>query len=219
MHSVQKTYLVAALLTLFMPMLAACDVTAPSQVTTGKIRLSTQTKNIVLPAQTVDKAQVENIAADYMRNGNGKMSVLVSYLDGNAVNETKARQRGNAYKSALQSKGLSTVEVNTVSVTTQPDANQAIISYHALTASAPKNCDRITGYQGGDTLENMKKYPIGCETKSILSQMIADPSDLMGKTGTAKGDARRASATVEPYKAGTPNQPLDGMQASTIGAN
>jgi pilus biogenesis lipoprotein CpaD len=219
MHSIQKTCLIAVLLALSLPLLAACDVTAPSQVTTGKIRLSTQTKNIVLPAQAVDKAQVENIAADYARTGKGKVTVLVSYLDGNPVNEIKARQRGNAYKNALQRSGLSTVEVNTVSVATPPDAGQAIISYHALTASAPKNCDRITGYQGGDTLDNMKKYPIGCETKSILSQMIADPSDLMGKAGTEKDDSRRAGATVETYKTGTPNQPLKGMQASTIGAN
>jgi type IV pilus biogenesis protein CpaD/CtpE len=219
MHSVKKTCLIAVLLTLSLPLLAACDVTAPSQVTTGKIRLSTQTKTIVLPAQTVDKEQVETITADYARTGKGKISVLVSYLDGNPVNEIKARQRGNAYKSAFQRRGIPKVEVNTVSVATPTDANQAIISYHALTASAPKNCDRLTGYQGGDTLDNMRTYPIGCETKSILSQMIADPSDLMGKAGTAKDDARRAGAVVEPYKAGTPNQPLKGMQASTIGTN
>lgn len=197
--------------------LSACDTTSPSQVNTGKIRVKDQMVVEMLDAVRVDSGRVKVIAGDFVRNGSGEMALTVSWLAGDRVRESIAAKQGKVLKEMFRQNGVSSVSVVTVPVTDKKYTNKVVVNYKALTALPPKDCGRIPGYLGSDSVETADQYRYGCETQAILSKMIADPSDLMGKGGAQNNDSRRAGATVEAYKAGTRNPKMEGMQASTVG--
>jgi type IV pilus biogenesis protein CpaD/CtpE len=91
------------------------------------------------------------------------------------------------------------------------------VSYQALVAQQADECGRIPGYQGTESMDNFDSYQYGCETQATLSQMINDPADLLGRQNPPDANSRRNGANIEPYMLGTPNPPLKGMSASTIG--
>jgi type IV pilus biogenesis protein CpaD/CtpE len=199
--------------------LSACDVTTPSQVTTQKIRIKDHIVTQTLDAGRIDPARLNVIADDFTRKAsNGKMTLTVSYLSGDVRREGVARSQGNAYKKAFEQRGVSGVSVATVPIADKQYAGKVVVMYKAQSALAPKDCKNITGYQGADDMDAADQYQFGCNTKTAVSRMIADPSDLMGKGGTQNDDSRRSGAVVETYKSGKPNQPMKGFQASQVGA-
>ncbi|MFH1158896.1 MAG: CpaD family pilus assembly lipoprotein [Pseudomonadota bacterium] len=197
--------------------LSACDASLPSQVQTGKVRLREQIVTEVLDSSRVDPARVNVLADHVKRNGRGAVTLTVSWLSGDARRAHVAERQGDAYKKAFEKRGVSGVHVATVPVADERYVNKVVVAYQALVALPSGDCGRITGYQGADNLEAIDQYKFGCETQMAVSRMIVDPSDLMGKAGAQDNDSRRAGASVEAYKAGTPNTPMQGFQASSIG--
>ncbi|MBI1216356.1 MAG: hypothetical protein GC185_11150 [Alphaproteobacteria bacterium] len=199
--------------------LSACDMTTPSQVKTGEIRVMDSMKTVRVDAQAVDEQQVAVIADDYRATGKSRVMLLLPYLEGNPVNRVAARHRGEMYKKALMKRGVGEVEVSYLAVKDPQKAQTGVLSYMAETAEGPKDCTPLVGYNGGDTRTAMEKYGIGCEMKTAISRMVVQPSDLMGKGGTPQDESRREGAVVEKYKAGTQNTPLQGtLSASTVGS-
>lgn len=198
-------------------LLAACDVTTPSQVRTGQIRVTERVKTTSLEARHVDTAVVRAAAEDWRQNGKGNVMLVAAYLSGNPMNEMAVKKVGAAYKQAFAENGVGAVQVDYVPVTDPAQTEYVILSYTATMALPPTECRRMTGYKGADSLQDVEGYKFGCETKSALSRMIANPDDLLGREGAAEDDARRQGGVVEKYKTGEPNDKLDGINASSVG--
>ncbi|MCE9508442.1 MAG: CpaD family pilus assembly protein [Alphaproteobacteria bacterium] len=198
--------------------LSACDVTTPSQMMTQKIRIKDHIVTQTLDAGRIDPARLNVIADDFTQKAsNRKMALTVSYLAGDAKREGVARKQGNAYKKAFEQRGVAGISVATVPLADKQYAGKVVVTYKVQAALAPKDCKNIPGYQGADDLDAADQYQFGCNMKTAVSRMIADPSDLLGKGGTQDNDSRRSGAVVETYKSGKPNQPMKGFQASQVG--
>lgn len=209
----------AAIVLLSTLMLGACDVSTPSQLSVRQVQLKEEVKTTTFDARSLDSDAINGIASDYSRNGRGKVSLTLSYDASGAGAQMRAKKQATHWLNAFRQNGVNDMEVDYVAMTDSAYAGQAIVSYTALVASPPKDCGRIPGYQGAETLAGAEGYGIGCETAAMLSKMVADPSDLMGKAGTPDDDSRRQGAVVENYKLGKQNQKLQGMNASAIGSS
>lgn len=197
--------------------LAACDMTVPSQLETGHIRLSEQTRSLVLDAGKPDEAAARQAAKAFAQNGRGGQQLLVPYLGGDPLQETSARKSGAAWQALLAKNGMPDVQVDYVAVEDAALLKRAVLSYNVLSAQAPDGCvQRLTGYQGGDTLEDMHSYRIGCETRTALSKMIVNPEDLRGRDGTAPADSRRQGIVAERHMSGEKSEALDTSSTSSV---
>jgi type IV pilus biogenesis protein CpaD/CtpE len=196
---------------------SACDVTTPSTLETGSIRVQEDMKTAQLDARRVDKAKIAILADDYRINGRGGARLVMPYLSGHPLEEVSARTRGRAYQDALSGKGIAPVTVDYIAVDDPKLADAAVLSYKAQVALPPEGCRSLTGHDGGDTMEGLRHYRMGCETQTAISKMIVQPSDLQGRGGLGDTPARREGAVVEDYTAGKKNAPLQGMSASSVG--
>jgi pilus biogenesis lipoprotein CpaD len=197
--------------------LSACDTSSPSQLQTGKMRVTNRMVAETLDARRVDPARIAVIADDYMRRGKGDMTVTVSYLAGDDYMAVAADKQGRSYRDAFARRGVSGVSVVTAPTSDRRFTGQVVVTYRALTALQAKDCTRLPGYQGAETVPEMDHYKIGCEMQAAMSKMVADPSDLLGKAGTQDGDSRRNGTIIEKHNAGTPNERMQGFQASQVG--
>ena len=197
--------------------LTACNPVTPSQMSVEKIRIKEDVVVEMLDAGRVDAQRVNAIADQFVKTGKGKITLTVSYVPGRQTEEA-ANRYGNAYRQAFKKRGVADVAVVTVPVADAQYAEKIVTTYKAVVAVPPEGCRRIPGYQGTESLnDGAEQYQFGCEIKANISKMIADPSDLLGRAGSQDGDSRRSGAVVESFKAGTPNQKMQGMQASGVG--
>ena len=195
-------------------MASACDLTTPSQMNTSKLKIKEHVVTETLSADHVDLARVAATAQNVLRNGDKDVTLTIPYLPGGVA---KAGDIGAAYKSAFAAQGVTHFSVALVVMTDRQDAEKAVVSYQSQVAMQSGDCVRIPGYQGTEDMDNYGDYQYGCETQAQLGKMVHDPSDLLGKENPPEADSRRNGAIIDPYQAGTPNQPLKGMSASSIG--
>ena len=195
-------------------MASACDISTPSELNTSKLKVKDQMITETLSAEHVDQSRVVAIARKALRNGNGEVTLTIPYVQGGAV---RAEDIGAEYKNAFAAQGVTHVTVAPVAMTDSRDTDKIVASYQSVVAEQADECSRIPGYQGPGNMENYNGYQYGCETQASLAKMIADPTDLLGKQNPSEADSRRNGAIIEPYTLGTPNQPLKGMSASSIG--
>lgn len=197
-------------------MASACtpDITTPSDVNISGLKVKDKTVTELYSTDQVDLKHVAATARNVLRNGNKDVTLNIPYLPGG---ETRARDLGAAYKDAFAAQGVTHVSVALVAMTDSEDAGTAVVSYQALVAQQADGCGRMPGYQGTETMDGFDSYQYGCETQAAFSQMIDDPSDLLGNQNPPEANSRRDGAIIEPYMAGTPNAPLKGMSASSIG--
>lgn len=198
-----------------MTLLAGCNISTPSRVKTGEIRLRDDIKTVQL--NLAAPGPLDRIAEDYRRNGDGGMRLVVAYPEKSPMREQEIRRDARALQHALSKAADADVAADYVPVPVGAASGHAVLSYRAAMALPPEDCGRMTGYKGADTRDEGEKYSIGCETKTTLSRMVVNKKDLMGRDGTADGFSRRQGAAVENYMAGTPNEPLEGTGASEIG--
>jgi type IV pilus biogenesis protein CpaD/CtpE len=198
-------------------LLTGCDMTTPSQVETGHIRLQENMKTVTVHPAAPDAAAAARIAEDFKRNARGKMAMVIPYKAGQPAEELQAKRYGNQWKETLAKAGVREMDVSYVGVEDPQFLSRAVISYPALQALPPDGCRRLTGYQGADSIEDVHNYRIGCEVKTAVSKMIVDSEDLMGRESGTASEARRQGTVVEGYMSGTPNEPLEGGRSSDIG--
>lgn len=216
MQSNRLMSLAAAVSTLLA--LAACsgdgvDVTTPSQMHIGKIEVQEQTVTEKLPASHVDLQAVSAVARRIQRGGNKDVSMTAPYLPGAAgAMATTAR----SYAKAFAGEGVPRMAVTLVAADA-PHAQDIIVAYRALKAAASPDCKTLPGENGTEDINGFEGYKYGCSTQSVEAKMVADPADLLGKASVQDNDSRRTGPIIEPYKAGTPNQELKGMNASKVG--
>lgn len=194
-------------------LLAACDVSTPSQVSVRQLQLKEAVKTQTLDAWRVDPNHVNIIADAYLRNGRGPLSLTLSHLPSEA---SSIRQQGAIYKRVFEKQGVRSMKIDYVSMDSPDNAGKAVVAYRALTAQPPEGCGRIPGHQGSENLQAMEQYTVGCETQAAMARQIAHPADLLGKAGTPDEDSKRLGTMVDPYRAGVRNPKMEGMNASEI---
>lgn len=195
--------------------LCGCSMTTPSQVRTGEIMLKDSAQVETRTLDQFTRADAALLASDYKRNAHGNLSAVVSYdrSDVRALKDAKGQVARIARDLAAQ--GVSKLQAEYVAVDDPRLYNQVVFSYAALVATPPDHCTRMPGYQGGEDLVAMHDYQISCESKSMLSQMIARPEDLLGRDGKTDTTARREGAVVETYQDGKPNELFNGTAAAS----
>lgn len=197
---------------------SACSMKTPSQVNVERISVEQGTQSIVLERADMDENMLARIADNYKRTSEGGMDVYVSYAGDINGAAAEAGRLASHYQSVLIDKGVREVEAITVPMNGPEFDSRVIVSFKGYKAYEPKDCTRLTGQNGGEALEDMQNYKIGCENMRYLSEMVSDPRDLLGRTGTPDADARRAGNIVERYRTGEQFEPLDTTGASGIGA-
>lgn len=190
--------------------LSACEASVPSRVQAGKMRVKEQIVTETLDMAHPDAERLDTIAKNILNNGRGEVSLTIPYLKGDIP---AAGRKGAMYIEEFGKRGVK-IWGGSISLTLVPDkkyANKAVLVYPAMVALPAKGCKRIPGYQGADTLDTAQAYDFGCEHQAVLSKMIADPSDLLGRDDAGQdGDSARNAVVIEAHKTGKPNGPMGG---------
>lgn len=204
--------------------LSGCELYDPvveTQVYPVKMRLQQNVRSQTFSAdQKVDHELIHQTVEHYKKAGEGHVTLLLRFQEGNRHQANAATKAGAEYKRLLSQHGVKNAKVQMQPMPQYSKENAEIImSYQAWKASAPLGCEnqRIPGYFGADGPDTMHDYKIGCESETYISKMVSRPKDLAGNSGMTEGDSRREATVVEGYKSGVPNEPLEGLQASDLG--
>jgi type IV pilus biogenesis protein CpaD/CtpE len=188
--------------------LAACEMSTPSALGVRDIELRQVPRVETVDLLRPDAGRASVLAASYARSGSGPVTVTAPVAD---------KAGAAAWKKLLLKNGVPKVDI-ALAAPGSPQG-QGAISWLALTASAPEECNvRIPGHQGAEDLNYSDKYVVGCETKAALARQIANPADLMGRSGTLPEDSKRAATLTDDNRNGVPNDPIGGSNASDVGS-
>jgi type IV pilus biogenesis protein CpaD/CtpE len=193
--------------------LGACTMTTPSEVTTSQIQVEDYMKTTLLPLPGVNATSVDLAANDYRRNGKSPAELVVPYLKGKKNSLAGARRSGTAYRKAFEEFGMG-LQVKYAETTDKDSMHNAVLSYTAALARAPKHCKRMPGAKGAEIQENTSDYSFGCEHSILLSKMISRPEDLMGVAGTPDSLSRREAPMMEGYMSGRTSPGITGLTSS-----
>ncbi|MDE1153530.1 MAG: CpaD family pilus assembly lipoprotein [Micavibrio sp.] len=191
-------------------------MSTPSQVKVQQMQVVDGMKTLELPAAALNATRVNVVADDYLRNGKGAFRMVVPYVGGDPLSKVTAEREAADYKKAFAKRGLDVSSIDYAGVGME-DTGAIVVSYMSTMAQAPADCKQLTGSHGAATLEEGRKYKMGCELQTAMSQMIAHPEDLMGNAGTPDSDSRRQGAITEHFNSGVTNAPLNGLNASSTG--
>lgn len=197
--------------------LSACDTSTPSQLNLNKMRLTEKTYAETMDAKTVDLAYVQRVANHYNRNGIGDITLNISYDMNDPNAKALADKRVADYKKAFEREGTHHIGAVTVPIMDKKYANQLVVTYTASVALAPHGCMEMPGMRGAESSDDVNTYMMGCQNLATQARMIAHPPDLLGRAKSQDGDTTRYAPMINNYKTGTPNQRLEGYQASGIG--
>jgi type IV pilus biogenesis protein CpaD/CtpE len=199
-------------------MLGGCSMNIPSQVRTADIQLEERTAAQSYDVALMTERQVESLVRAYERSGRGEMTATVAYHPGGREDMKAVQKDMQRVQAILRKKGVSRLNVEYVAQADKDLAGDVVFTYPALIARAPDHCTRLPGYQGAEGLDVAQYYEISCESKDIMSRMVARPEDLLGTDGRNAATARRAGAVVEAYQDGEPNDNFyDIKGASQVG--
>lgn len=198
--------------------LSGCEMALSSRMNTAKIEVRSKMKTHTLDAARPNSGEVESIASDFNRRGEGLLKILVIY-DPICCMSMDALKQGNALRDSFIRAGVKndSMTVGVISAREDTARGQTIVTYHALEASLPQGCDsEVPGSEGAVSENDLYQY--GCGTADLVSRQIAHPGDLLGREAPeVEGTARRQAGVVEPYNTGEPFEPLKGLQASGLG--
>lgn len=196
---------------------SACNLSDSGTLEVGKMRVREQYVTKSYDLYRFDSSAAGMIVNDVMKNNNTDVVLNVSYLKGDESNQSLMKQEAKTIQTKLIAMGLNSVKLEMVPVEDSKNVGKLIIYYKSKVALAPKGCSEMLGRNGAVGMDDLENYSIGCSHKTVFSRMIADPNDLLGEEKYAGVDSRRAGTTVEQYKAGVPNEQIQGMNASQLG--
>jgi len=197
--------------------LGGCAMTTPSQVNVDRIQVTESKQSFAVDRHDMSDAMLSQIAGDYKRSSEGVLSMHVSYPYDVRGAEAHAKRDARRYSDELKSRGVHDIKVETVAMKDMSYDNRVVVSYKGFQAEAPKDCGRIVGAFGAETVYDIGNYKMGCEHMRYMSKMINDPRDLLGRGTVKQGDSRRSGNVVERYKTGEEFEKLDTNAASEIG--
>lgn len=149
---------------------------------------------------------VTSFLTRYRRSGAKTIRIL---LPAGSHNEAAARRVGNEIATFIKEERIdsSSVIVSRYHAANHGDAATIRISFDAVTAGVASKC----GQWDEDLIEtsqNQNYNNFGCATQNNLSQMIANPEDLIGPRGESEIDAARRDNVINDWRTnGTPSLP------------
>lgn len=199
-------------------MLAGCQLYNPateSQLYQVQMQLKQAEKIETITARNkIDSKQLQKIAKDWKKTSDDVMLLQMVYNNNIKGQSTRAIRVASSYKRALRDFGVSNIKIEM-----KPNSNykgnhpQVKIKYNAWKTATPIGCEGMymPGYYGAEMPDYPLKYKMGCSSETMIGKMVARPKDLLGKEGLPSGDSRREGSIVENYKAGVPNERMEGI--------
>jgi len=205
-------------------LLSGCSVQSETWVNSGRAQIQEDQFTDSFETAKLDNSMLHAISDYYGRFGNGAINVVVSYDPQSKINtKSNAEKSLLAIQNGLERNGLKDVHAALSSVAGTGDVSTTLVSFPAVTATAPNGCGMMPGYEdpSADTPNdtNIKPtYKYGCTVETLLSRQVVRPSDLMGKQGfETNGDGRRSERVLSSrgYYGTNANAKLEGETASS----
>lgn len=175
----------------------------PTKMTEQRVVLESDNYSQTYKVAEVKAAQLDEISDHFRRYGNSQPEVIVSYDPYSKKNTArKATDHLHRITAELGKRGVGNIKGSILAADYSGDAPEMIIGYSSVNAQPPQDCGMMPG---ADTMraELDFDYKLGCSLQTMVSRQVARPADLAGRApDSASGDARRAGAVVEPYRAG-----------------
>jgi len=205
-------------------LLSGCSVQSETWINqAGRLEVREDQFTDTFETAKLNKGTLRAVANHYDRYGNGPVDVVVSYDAQSKVNTlSKANKAVSVVKSNLSKYGVSDIRGTVSDARGTGDFSTTLITFPAITASSPKGCGTMPGYN--DPSEDIPNntnikppYGYGCTVETLLAKQISKPSDMMGKNGfETLGDGRRTERVLSTrgYYGDKENPKLDGENAS-----
>lgn len=189
----------------------------------GRAQVSEDQFTDAFETAKLDRGMLHAIGDYYGRYGNGTMNVVVSYDPQSRINTVSNADRAlTVIQNGLAKNGVRDLKGTVNAVKGSGDISTTLVSFPALTASAPQGCGTMPGYM--DPSQDIPNdtnidptYGYGCTIETLLARQVARPSDLMGKQGfETNSDGRRAERVLSTrgYYGDTENKKLNGENAT-----
>lgn len=204
-------------------LLAGCSVESKTWVNENRVEVRDEHFTDTFETSQIDDGTLHAIGVYYYRYGNGEMNVVVTYDPQSKTNtQGKAAAALSYIEEGLAKAGVSRVHTTLSAARGSGDVSTTLISFPALTASAPEGCGMMPGYENPTgEIQNEAgedpKYRFGCSVESLLAKQVARPSDLLGKQGfETNSDGRRQERVISTrgYYGDKPNANLDGESST-----
>ncbi len=185
-------------------LLSGCSVESETWVNkAGRVEVREDQFTDTFETAKINTGTIHAIGDYYDRFGNGAMSIVVSYDPQSKINSLANAQKSLAHlKNGLSKVGVADLNGTVSAMRGSGDVSTTLISFPAMTASAPKGCGMMPGYDDpsadipNDTNVD-PPYGYGCTVESLLARQISKPSDLLGKQGfETNSDGRRTERVL-----------------------
>ncbi len=205
-------------------LLAGCAMQNNSFIHDRPISVAQENVEKTFLSTEISRSELAGIADDIVRRGTSPVAITVDYAATAPLKnaERVAEAQGSRVKSFLAAQGVR----HATSVKTRPaeaeTVNRITISYEALKAAAPEDCQPMAAADADRYTHNTDgPYRFGCRQKEMISAQIARPGDLLGNDATMAPESQRLGKQLETYRAGEPATPqgADGLTASTVYQN
>ena len=188
-----------------------CDMYHPSAMAEKPIQVKEETITYDVVYEDVNDQFLEVLAEHYNKHGGSPLDVVLTY-DPKSYRNTAMKATANIadVKTALASEGVQDVNAIIMPIKAQGDDAKLIISYTALSAHAPEECEGNILGDNSKLFKEEDNYKLGCSVKEMVARQVSRPSDLLGKGGGyASSDGRSATNIVDAVRSGARNEALD----------
>ena len=192
---------------------------SPSEINQNRVEVREIKFEQLYSISSLSAAKLKSISDDYYRYGDGWVDVAVLYDQrSNKMTAMEAMRQSSRVSNELRLFGVRDVRVSILPVKNYSDDDNVMVSYNRYSASKPKNCGSMIGFDGGELnaakIDRNRGYKYGCEIEGLFAKQVARPKDLLGNDKLSPADGRRLSNMHETYRDSMPNKPLSGELAS-----
>lgn len=204
---------------LAMGLLAACSMSAPSQISISPIEVKQTTYRQAWPIGAFDENRVGGLADYYTRYGDGPLRLTLTYADNQK--DAKVRAEINKLADRLRHQGAADVLADILPVAESAQAGMVMVDFTQVTSQAPAECGlghstELRGSIAANEDGTMDEYHFGCGVDRYVAEQVARPKDLLGSTEIGQPSADRASKRLEDYRNGKDFKDLKASNASEV---
>ncbi len=205
-----------ALISGFAAGLTGCSLPEPSRLNTKRVEVHERFYSGRFETVHFNAGLAGDVAHQYDRFGDGPIYVSVTYDPAVRQNDAlSAGQELSRISSLLYKKGVRGVEGAILPVRESGARSEVLVEYRQYTAHKPSGCGTMPGLEGEATdMFEAGSYDYGCSIETQISRQIRRPKDLLGDSAMDPAIGARTANIYEGYKTGTPNEQLEGEQAS-----
>ena len=195
--------------------LSGCKQYEPTQLSQNRIQVEEEVFKDTMSVEAMHNGGVDALARHYSKHGDGPLNLTVTYdpheTSGGAMT---ASAEAAKLRQALDKQGVKNVNASILPVMKSGATSNAIVSYTAYNALAPKDCTTMAGFDD-EQVDPTTDYKLGCTVETVFAKQIARPKDLKGQGNVDRTtDGRVMANNVEMYRTGAPNKSLDGESST-----